>query len=68
MLKAKPVIIVQIEPGFRRAEITAGDAAGVIARPHRRVGRRLENRIGQKTPHRDQYGRRATGWQERGVS
>src|SRR5260370_382386 len=51
-IEAKPVIIVQIEPGFGRTEITAADAAGVVARPHRRVGRGLENRIGQKTPHR----------------
>ena len=53
VLEAEPVIIVQIEPGFRRAEVTGPDAAGVVARPHRRAGRSLENRVGQKAPHRN---------------
>ena len=47
VLEAEPVLIVQVEPGFRRAKTPAGDAAGLIARPHRRVGCRLESRIEQ---------------------
>ena len=62
------MIIVKVEPGFRRAEFTAADAAGVVTRPRRRVARSLENRIGQKTTHRDQYGQGAVGWQGCGAS
>src|SRR5690242_6609585 len=68
MLEAKPMIIVQIEPGFRRAEITDAYAAGVVAQPNRWVGLSLKNWIGQKTPHCDEYGQRAAGWQGFGVS
>src|SRR5215813_4476145 len=63
VIEAEPVIIVQLEPRFRRTELPAGDAAGMIARPHRGVGLRREYGIEKQAPHRMQYGRRAQGWQ-----
>jgi hypothetical protein len=45
VVEAKPVIVMEIEPGFGRTEISAGDAAGMIAKPHRSVGRALKGGI-----------------------
>src|SRR5262249_60658300 len=50
VFEAKPIIVVQIQPGFRRAKVTAGDAAGVVAQPHRRRGRPGQGGGAAKTP------------------
>src|SRR6516165_5048986 len=57
VIEAEPVIIVEREPGFRRTEFPAGNAAGMIASSGRNIGRR-ENGIEERASHRPQYGRR----------
>jgi len=45
MLEAEPIIAVQVEPGSGRAEISPGNAAGVIAEPWRGIGLTIERGI-----------------------
>jgi hypothetical protein len=45
VVETKPVIVMEIEPGFGRTEISAGDAAGMITKPRRSVGRALKGGI-----------------------
>src|SRR6516164_10100027 len=63
VLEAKPVIIVEVEPRFRRTEFSSGDTAGMIANPRRGVGVRREDGIEEQASHETQYGRRAESWQ-----
>src|SRR5215469_16332755 len=63
VIKAEPVVIVELKPGFWRAKLPAGNAAGMIARPHRGIGLWGEHGIEEQTPHRTQYGRRLQSWQ-----
>src|SRR6516225_7440685 len=63
VLEAEPVIIMEREPGFWRAEFPAGNAAGMIASSGRNIGRRRENGIEEQASHQAQYGRRADDWQ-----
>jgi hypothetical protein len=45
VLETKPVIVVEVEARFGRTEISAGDAAGMIAKPHGSVGCALKGGI-----------------------
>src|SRR4051794_40375814 len=56
MLETEPVIAVEFEPRFRRTEIAAGLAPGMVARAHRRHRFRCKNGINRLAPHGAQYG------------
>src|SRR5215472_12311803 len=56
MLKAKPIVMVELEAGFRRAILTPARTARVVACAHRRFWLGRENGIDRLTPHHAQYG------------
>ena len=58
MFEAEPVIGVEFEPRFRRAEIAAGFASGVFAQARRRHGLGREDGVYRFTPHRPSMGGR----------
>ncbi len=56
VIEAEPVIAVEFEPRFGRAEIAAGLAPGMIAQAHRRHRFGRKNGIDRLAPHAAQYG------------
>src|SRR6266498_1654610 len=56
MFEAEPVIAVELETRFGRAEVGPGIAAGVVAQAYRRLGLGCKDRVDRYAPHPSQYG------------
>jgi hypothetical protein len=45
MVETKPIILVEVKPGFGRSKFTARGATWMVARPHWRVSGVVKKRI-----------------------